>query len=80
MSFGSPAMEKSGRQAVPQSCGSATVADSCRTGAALFSLAMILQIPVGYQDDAGFHCGEPKGDMSPMMLEQEDVFSDSHLI
>jgi hypothetical protein len=26
-----------------------------------FRLAMILQIPVGYQDESGFHRGEPRG-------------------
>jgi hypothetical protein len=26
-----------------------------------FRLATILQIPVGYQDESGFHCGEPCG-------------------
>ena len=28
--------------------------------AKMFSLATILQVPVGYQDDLGFHCGQPQ--------------------
>jgi hypothetical protein len=28
-----------------------------------FSWAALLEIPLGYEDDMGFHCGEPQGKM-----------------
>jgi len=28
--------------------------------ASVFSWAALLQVPVGYEDDTGFHCGEPQ--------------------
>jgi hypothetical protein len=28
-----------------------------------FSWAALLEIPLGYEDETGFHCGEPQGTM-----------------
>jgi hypothetical protein len=42
--------------------------ESVGQGSSVERLAMILRIPLGYQDDAGFHCGEPQ------IMESEPVF------
>jgi hypothetical protein len=34
-------------------------------------LATILEIPVGYQDETGFHCGEPRLDENHLFFEQK---------
>jgi len=31
-----------------------------------FSWAALLQVPLGYEDDTGFHCGEPQVPPVPM--------------
>jgi hypothetical protein len=35
-------------------------AGSLNRPAKAFSLATILQVPVGYEDELGFHCGQPQ--------------------
>jgi len=43
--------------------------------ASVFGLATVLQVPVGYEDETGFHCGEPQQeDIGPIIEpEQNDA-------
>ena len=45
--------------------GSSHHDDWLHQAAARFRSAITLQIPVGYQDEAGFHCGQPRGYGAP---------------
>jgi hypothetical protein len=36
-----------------------------------FSLATILDIPVGYEDDTGFYCGEPQAEGDQLFFEHD---------
>jgi hypothetical protein len=37
------------------------------------SLTMILRIPLGYEDEAGFHCGEPQVNATAPAHESENI-------
>jgi len=43
-------------------------------------IAMLLRIPVGYQDETGFHCGEERVQEALPLSEQEKRFSDPYRI
>jgi hypothetical protein len=42
-----------------ESAGESSV-ESPNRPAKMFGLATILQVPVGYEDELGFHCGQPQ--------------------
>ena len=49
--------------------------ESLNRPAKAFSLAAILQVPVGYQDELGFHCGQPQVGATPpvLVVDREDL-------
>jgi hypothetical protein len=61
-------------------CGSARPAAPrrlARSGHPL-RLAMILQIPIGYEDETGFHRGEPRVQQTPPVFESEELNKDTY--
>ena len=56
---------------------SAGVSDSASASqtASRFGLASILQVPVGYEDETGFHCGEPQFEDTAPVIDPEQFSS-----
>ena len=54
---------------------SAGVSDSASASqtASRFGLASILQVPVGYEDETGFHCGEPQVQKIAQVIDLEHM-------
>lgn len=48
--------------------------DWLHEAAARFCSAITLQIPVGYEDEEGFHCGDP----APVMMETHQTVTRLH--
>jgi len=65
MSFGKASETSTSRLATArydhrESAGK-SVAESLGRIASRFGMAMVLRVPVGYEDATGFHCGTPQG-------------------
>jgi len=77
MSFGKARKDPASRLATarydPRDTTRSGGSESLGPIASVFALAKVLRVPVGYEDETGFHCGEPQvEDIGPLMEPEND--------